>query len=222
MSDESTSASQEPHLVSSRPSRSPAEKAVWCIIAVVILGLGLELYARTSYENTMEAVDAAFNQVTPRPQHLSEVRKLISGLTRYGAPIQSESTSTQEEVKVTWLSPSNKYSFTLVLEKGSDDPIVEWYKMGADNWVVDPHAVPETASGSDTASAPQDMPSMMMSGAGNPPGETPANGDQGPSDSGQGNGDSDRPRRPDIDNPDVDNSDSATPPAEPESISSGQ
>ena len=190
MSDESASASPEPQQSSSRSGRSPIEKAVWCIIALVIFGLGLELYAKTSYENTMAAIDDVFNQPHPEPQHLSDVQKLISGLTRYGTAVQSESTSTQEEVKVTWLSPSNKYAFTLVLEKGSDDPVVAWYKMGGENWVTDPHSVPPVDSTADSGASPDDMAGMMMGGGGaGAPGEHEAEGGQpGGGGGGQGGG----------------------------------
>ncbi len=196
MSDESTSHSPEPQQSSSRSGRSPFEKAIWCIIALVIFGLGLELYAKTSYEDTMAAFDDVFNQPHPEPQHLSDVQKLISGLTRQGAAVQSESTSTQEEVKVTWLSPSNKYAFTLVLEKGNDDPVVAWYKMGGENWVTDPHSVPPVDSTADSGASPDDMAGMMMGGGGGAgaPGEHEAEGGQPGGGGGQGGGRGRRPR----------------------------
>ena len=200
MSDESTSHSPEPQPSRSRSGRSPVEKVIWCVIALVIFGLGLELYAKTSYENTMAAIDDVFNQPHPAPQHLSDVQKLISGLTRQGAAVQSESMSTQEEIKVTWLSPSNKYAFTLVLEKGSDDPVVAWYKMGTDNWLSDPNSVPPVDSTTDPGSPPEGMGGMMMGGGpGGPggPGGHQAEGGQpggGGGGGGQGGGRGRRPR----------------------------
>jgi|GEM_PF-2792308 len=185
MSEESASSSPEPQQSSARPGRSPAEKVVWCIIALVILGLGLELYAKTSYEDTMAAIDDVFNRPHPEQQHLSDVQKLISGLTRYGAAVPSESTSTQEEMKVSWLSPSNKYSFTLVLEKGNDDPIVAWYKMGATNWVKDPNAVSPDDSPVDAGMSSDGMSGMM---GGGPPGGPEAEGGEPGSGGGQGGG----------------------------------
>lgn len=193
MSDESTASSPEPQQPGSRPSRSPIEKVIWCILALVILGLGLELYAKTSYENTMEALDDVFNQPKPEPQHLSDVQKLISGLTRDGAAVQGKKPS-QEEVKVTWLSPSNKYSFTLVLEKGGDDPIVAWYKMGADNWVTDPHSGPTEEIPADEGTSPLAMADMPMGGGGGaPPGDPTASGGGESSGGSQGG---ERGRRP--------------------------
>jgi uncharacterized spore protein YtfJ len=192
MSDESASASPEPQQSSSRSGRSPIEKAIWCIIALVIFGLGLELYAKTSYENTMAAIDDVFNKPVPEPQHLSDIQKLISGLTRYGSPVQSKKQS-QEDVKVTWLSPTNKYSFTLVLEKGGNDPIVAWYKMGAENWVTDPHLGPTEEIPADQGMSPMDMANMPMGGGGGgPPGDPTAAGRQG----GGGGGGGGRARRP--------------------------
>ena len=193
MSDESTNASPEPQHSSSRSGRSPIEKVIWCIIALVIFGLGLELYAKTSYENSMAALDDVFNRPHPEPQHLSDVQKLISGLTRQGSPVQSEATSAQEEVKVTWLSPSNKYAFTLVLEKGSDDPVVAWYKMGADNWATDLNsiAISETPAGS--GSPPEGMAGMMMGGSA-PGGQEGAGGQSGGGGGGPGGGGGRRPR----------------------------
>jgi hypothetical protein len=192
MSDESTSHSPEPQQSAARSGRSPVEKVIWCVIALVIFGLGLELYAKTSYENTMAAIDDVFNQPHPAPQHLSDVQKLISGLTRQGAAVQSESTSTQEEIKVTWLSPSNKYAFTLVLEKGSDDPVVAWYKMGSDNWLSDPNSVPPVDPNIDLGSPPEGMGGMMMGGAPGGPGGHQAEGGQ--PGGGQGGGRGRRPR----------------------------
>ena len=196
MSDESTNASPEPQQSSPRSGRSPVEKIIWCIIALVIFGLGLELYAKTSYENTMAALDDVFNQPNAAAQHLSDVQNLISGLTRQGAAVQSESTSTQEEVKVTWLSPSNKYAFTLVLEKGGDDPIVAWYKMGADKPLSDlAYASPDDSSG-DLGEPPEGMSGMMGGGGGSSSGGYGSAGghDAGGGQSGGGGGG--RGRRP--------------------------
>ncbi len=189
MSDESASASPEPQSSSSRSGRSPVEKVIWCIIAVIILGLGLELYAKTSYENTMAAVDDAFNRSKAGAQHLSDVQKLISGLTRYGTPVQTKSASSQEEVEVTWLSPSNKYSFTLVLEKGSDDPVVAWYKMGADNWATDPHTVTTDDVPTQDGMSTDDPTAGVM-------GSAPGGGAGGGQGGGGGGGGGGRGRRP--------------------------
>ena len=129
MSDESANPSTEPQQAGKRPGRSPVEKIVWVVIALVIAGLGLELYAKNSYEKTMAQLDDVFNMASPGEQRLSDVRKMISGLTSFGTAVQSQKTSSQEEVEVSWLSLSGKYSCTLVLEKGGEDPVVAWYKM---------------------------------------------------------------------------------------------
>lgn len=227
MSAESAGHSSEPSESKTRPSRSPVEKVVWGIIALVILGLGLELYAKNSYENTMATIDEVFNRPHPDAQRLSDVRKLISGLTRSGAPVPSETSSTQEEIEVSWLSPSSKYAFTLVLEKGDEDPVVAWYKMGGENWVADPYAAvgEEVAGQSDGTPSATDMPGGMMDGmpggGGSPAGQS-AEGSQ-PGGSGQGGGgrgrggDSGRPQRPASDD-----SDDAAPAADSDSASSGQ
>ncbi|MBI1314330.1 hypothetical protein GC176_23795 [bacterium] len=161
MSDESSNAASETQQLSRRKSRSPIEKVVWGIIALVILGLGLELYAKTSYEKTMATLDDVFNHASPETQRLSDVRHQIVGLTQFAEPVQSGNSSTQEEIEVSWVSPWKKYSVTLVVEKGDDDPVVAWYKMGADNWVVD---LNEPADGSATAD-----PQGMMAGGGSMP-----------------------------------------------------
>ncbi|MHC4875232.1 MAG: hypothetical protein ACYTGL_01960 [Planctomycetota bacterium] len=139
MSDEQTASPSEPQESKPRQGRSPVEKVIWLIIVCVIAGLGLELYAKTSYEDSMAALDETFSAEGAAEQRLSEVRNHLAGLTTFAAAVPVEGSSVQEEIKVSWISPTGKYEVTLVVEKGGDDPIVAWYKMGADNWVSDPY-----------------------------------------------------------------------------------
>ncbi len=178
--------------------RSPIERAiVWGLIVILLAVVGIEYYARASYDSTLngleDAIEATADNDIGLP--LSEARKSISGL--YSESEMAEISYLEREVEYKWFSLFKDYQMLLRVEASGDDPSVTRFVTPNADGGFDERA----ANTGKPMQIPDDAPDMSTMGIPSGPGGGGSPG-MGPGAGGGGNpfagggGDRNRRRRP--------------------------